>query len=165
MQGCLSLQWETAIPWSVHRRSGRGRIRGGRSNAWGKDTEPDCAVFLAYFPLMMEPWHWWALIVLVLLIGEAFVPGLVLGSLAVGALAGGLASLVTDWWEYQFVAASAGAVLSLLFLRPLAMRKWFSGESVGTGIDALPGRSVRVTVPFDPQTGRGRGLSAGRMAP
>ncbi len=114
-------------------------------------------MFLAYFPLMMEHWHWWALIVLVLLIGEAFVPGLVLGSLAVGALAGGLASLVTDWWEYQFVAASAGAVLSLLFLRPLAMRKWFSGESVGTGIDALPGRSVRVTAPFDPQTGRGRG--------
>ena len=57
-------------------------------------------MFLAYFPLMMEHWHWWALIVLVLLIGEAFVPGLVLGSLAVGALAGGLASIVTDWWEY-----------------------------------------------------------------
>lgn len=106
---------------------------------------------------MMEHWHWWTLVVLALLIGEAFVPGLVLGSLAVGALAGGLASLVTDWWEYQFVAASVGAVLSLLFLRPLAMRKWFSGESVGTGIDALPGRSVRVTLPFDPKTGRGRG--------
>ena len=56
-------------------------------------------MFLAYFPLMMEHWHWWTLIVLVLLIGEAFVPGLVLGSLAVGALAGGLASLVTDWGE------------------------------------------------------------------
>ena len=37
------------------------------------------------------------------------------------------------------------------------MRTWFSGESVGTGIDALPGRLVRVTAPFDPQTGRGRG--------
>ena len=106
---------------------------------------------------MMEHWHWWTLIVLVLLIGEAFLPGLVLGSLAVGALAGGLTSLVTDYWEYQFVAASAGSVLSLLFLRPLAMRKWFSGETVGTGIDALPGRKVRVTEAIDPRTGRGRG--------
>ena len=37
------------------------------------------------------------------------------------------------------------------------MRKWFSGDSVATGVDALPGRRVRVTVPFDPSTGRGRG--------
>lgn len=105
----------------------------------------------------MEHWHWWTLVVLLLLIGEAFVPGLVLGSLAVGAVAGGIASLLTDWWEYQFVAASAGSVLSLLFLRPLAMRQWFSGASVATGVDALPGRTVRVTAPFDAQTGRGRG--------
>ena len=106
---------------------------------------------------MMEQWHWWTLAVLVLLIGEAFLPGLVLGSLAVGAVAGGVASLLTDWWEYQFVAASAGAVLSLLFLRPLAMRHWFSGDSVATGVDALPGRKVRITEAIDPVTGRGRG--------
>ena len=81
-----------------------------------------------------------------LLIGEAFAPGLVLGSLAIGAFAGGLASMFTDWWEYQFVAASLGAVLSLLFLRPLAMRVWFSGDSVATGVDALPGRTVRMTL-------------------
>ena len=112
---------------------------------------------LPYFAVMMEPWHCWTLIVLALLIGEAFVPGLVLGSLAVGALAGGLTSLLIDAWEYQFVAASIGALLSLVFLRPLAMRKWFSGESVGTGVDALPGRMVRVTQAFDAQTGRGRG--------
>ena len=85
---------------------------------------------------MMEQWRWWTLAFLMLLIGEAFVPGLVLGSLAVGAFAGGLASMFTDWWEYQFVAASAGAVLSLVFLRPLAMRVWFSGDSVATGVDA-----------------------------
>lgn len=105
----------------------------------------------------MEQWHWWTMAFLLLLIGEAFAPGLVLGSLALGALAGGLASLVTDWWEYQFVAASAGAVLSLFFLRPLAMRTWFSGDSVATGVDALPGRNVRVTAAFDVHTGRGRG--------
>lgn len=112
---------------------------------------------MRYFAGMMEQWHWWTLAVLALLIGEAFVPGLVLGSLAVGALAGMVASLLTDSWEFQFVAASAGAVLSLLFLRPIAMRKWFSGDSVATGVDALPGRMVRVTAPFDVRTGRGRG--------
>ena len=106
---------------------------------------------------MMEQWHWWTLAVLALLIGEAFVPGLVLGSLALGALAGGVASALTDSWEFQFVAASAGAVLSLLFLRPIAMRTWFSGTSVATGVDALPGRLVRVTEAIDVRTGRGRG--------
>ena len=106
---------------------------------------------------MMEQWHWWTLAFLMLLIGEAFVPGLVLGSLAVGAFAGGLATVFTDWWEYQFIAASAGALLSLLFLRPLAMRAWFSGDSVSTGVDALPGRTVRMTLTIDPHSGRGRG--------
>lgn len=114
-------------------------------------------MFAAYFAPMMEHWHLWTLVVLVLLIGEAFVPGLVLGSLAVGALAGGLTSLITESWEYQFVAASAGALLSLVFLRPIAMRTWFSGDSVATGVDALPGRRVRVTEAFNPMSGRGRG--------
>ena len=77
------------------------------------------------------------------------------GSLAVGAIAGGISTMFTDWWEYQFIAASAGAVLSLVFLRPLAMRAWFSGDSVATGVDALPGRRVRVTADFDARTGRG----------
>ena len=106
---------------------------------------------------MMEAWHWWILIALVLLIGEAFVPGLVLGSLAIGAITGGLASVMTDFWEYQLIAASAGSLVSLVFLRPIAMRTWFSGESVATGVDALPGRTVRITSAFDPSTGRGRG--------
>lgn len=106
---------------------------------------------------MMEHWHWWTLIVLLLMIGEAVVPGLVLGSLAIGALAGGLSSAFTDVWEIQFVAASVGSIVALVFLRPLAMRKWFSGDSVASGVDALPGRRVRVTAPFDPRTGRGRG--------
>jgi membrane protein implicated in regulation of membrane protease activity len=112
---------------------------------------------MRYFAAVMEQWHWWTLIVLVLLIGEAFVPGLVLGSLAVGAAAGGVASMITESWEYQFVWASVGSLLSLVFLRPLAMRKWFSGDSVATGVDALPGREVRVTDAFDVKTGRGRG--------
>ena len=119
-------------------------------------------MFLAYFALMMEHWHWWALIVLVLLIGEAFVPGLVLGSWLSG-------HWLEDWPpRHRLVGIPvrcglAGAVLSLLFLRPPAMRKWFSGESVGTGIDALPGRSVRVTAPFDLKTGRGRGRVRRRL--
>lgn len=112
---------------------------------------------MRYFVGMMEHWHMWTILVLALLIGEAFVPGLVLGSLALGAVAGAVASLFFDAWEYQFVAASVGAVLTLFFLRPLAMRSWFSGSSVATGVDALPGRKVRVTQAFDPHSGRGRG--------
>ena len=67
-------------------------------------------MFAAYFAPMMEHWHLWTLVVLVLLIGEAFVPGLVLGSLAVGALAGGMvANLV--WgipYEVFFVVENVG---------------------------------------------------------
>ena len=63
---------------------------------------------------MMEHWHWWTLIALLLMIGEAVVPGLVLGSLAIGALAGGLSSAFTDWWEIQLVSASAGSIVALV---------------------------------------------------
>ena len=48
-------------------------------------------------------------------------------------------------------------MLSLVFLRPIAMRTWFSGGSVATGVDALLGRRVRVTEAFYPMSGRGRG--------
>ena len=35
--------------------------------------------------MIYDPWHVWALAALILLIGEIFVPGMTLGSLAIGA--------------------------------------------------------------------------------
>ena len=38
--------------------------------------------------MIYDPWHIWALAALFLLIGEIFVPGMILGCLAVGTIGG-----------------------------------------------------------------------------
>jgi membrane protein implicated in regulation of membrane protease activity len=98
---------------------------------------------------MLDPWHYWTLAMLFLLIAEAFVPGMVLGSLGFGALFGAVACAFTDAWEVQVFAAAAGGLLAFFALRPLAMRTWFAGSPTAVGVDALIGRRAIVTKDYD----------------
>ena len=103
---------------------------------------------------MFEDWHYWILAMLFLFIAEAFVPGMVLGSLGVGALAGAFACIFTDQWEAQVFSAAAGALIAFFALRPLAMRSWFSGSPAAVGIDALIGRRAVITQAYDASSQR-----------
>lgn len=98
----------------------------------------------------------WALFALLLWLAEVFVPGMILGCLGTGALGGLLAAALGAGLELQLIAASVAAVAAFVFLRPLAMNKWFQGANVATGVEALVGRTGRVTQPFDAHTQLGR---------
>jgi membrane protein implicated in regulation of membrane protease activity len=103
---------------------------------------------------MLDDWHYWILAMLFLFIAEAFIPGMVLGSLGIGALAGALACAFTGSWELQVFSASAGTLFAFFALRPLAMRRWFSGSPTAIGIEALVGRRAVVTQAYDASSQR-----------
>ncbi len=108
---------------------------------------------------MFENWSHveiWALFALLLWLAEVFVPGMILGCLGTGALGGLVAAWLGAGIEGQLIAASVASVLAFLFLRPLALNKWFRGAEVTTGVDALVGREAVVTVSFDAHSAMGR---------
>lgn len=106
--------------------------------------------------MIYDPWHIWALAALILLIGEIFVPGMILGCLAVGAIGGMMGDFLGLGLEGQTLIASLSSILAFIFLRPFAMKHWFSGPGLKTGVDALIGKTAIVTTEFNNNTGFGR---------
>lgn len=106
--------------------------------------------------MIYDPWHLWAIAALILLIGEIFIPGMILGCLAAGALGGMAGDLFGLAWEGQTIAASVTTILSFIFLRPFAMKHLFHGEGLKTGVDALIGKTANVTTDFNSKSGFGR---------
>jgi membrane protein implicated in regulation of membrane protease activity len=108
---------------------------------------------------MFESWSLteiWALFALLLWLAEVFVPGMILGCLGTGALGGMGAAFFGGSIEIQLLTASVASVLAFLFLRPLALNKWFRGADVATGVDALVGREATVTEAFHGHSHLGR---------
>lgn len=106
--------------------------------------------------MIYEAWHIWVAAALIFLIAEIFIPGFILACLAVGAVGGAIGDLLGLGWEGQTLIASLTATLSLIFIRPMAMKAWFSGNGVKTGTDAIIGRTAEITTEVDPKTGYGR---------
>lgn len=106
--------------------------------------------------MIWSDWHLWVLLALALGIAEIFVAGFVLACLAVGALGAAGASAIGAGTAVQFVVAATIAALSFVFLRPFARSWFFNRKEIKTGVDALVGRTARVTQAFDPQSRAGR---------
>jgi membrane protein implicated in regulation of membrane protease activity len=106
--------------------------------------------------MIYDPWHLWAAAALFLLIAEVFVSGLILGCLAIGAVGGAVGELLGCGWEGSALIASLTSIIAFVFVRPFAMKKWFSGDSIKTGVDALIGRHAEITTEINSSTGYGR---------
>lgn len=104
----------------------------------------------------LEIWHFWLVACLGLFILEVFVPGFILGCLAIGALGGMIASWFSDAWEVQLIAASVTATLAFIFIRPFALKRLFNDKELKTNIDSLIGRRATVSQPFDHKLLKGR---------
>ncbi len=105
---------------------------------------------------MIEAWQAWLALGIFLLALETVVPGFVLGSLALGAFLTALLSVYIGDWIYQLSSFSIGTLLSLVFLRPLVLKALKNADAVKTNVDAMIGRTAKVTRSFDPNTGKGR---------
>lgn len=104
----------------------------------------------------ISPWLLWFAAAIVLMVLEVFVPGFVLGCLAIGALGGMVASWVTGAWEIQLLVASVAAAVAFVFIRPFALKKLFRENELKTNIDSLVGRRARVSQAFDKELLKGR---------
>ena len=105
---------------------------------------------------MNHPSLIWFAIGVVCFISELLLPSF-------GMLFGGIAGILTAFvaflypgWEVQTAFFAVSVVASLVFLRPLALRKWQAEGAMPTRAEALVGQAGRVTekVGVDGEMGR-----------
>lgn len=95
---------------------------------------------------MQHLWQAWALVALICLILELTNGDLYILCFAIGAVCSGVASLFTDSLVAQIVIFAVCSLLSVIFIRPVAVRWLHKGkEDRVSNADALIGRTGRVS--------------------
>ena len=105
----------------------------------------------------MPSWAVWAIVAVLLAVGEIFTPGLFfLGPVALAAVLAGLFALLGLSVVVQLIVFIAGSLASLALLRPIARRTSACRPQLRTGTDALPGTKALVLQRVDVNGGRVR---------
>lgn len=93
----------------------------------------------------IEAWLFWFVAAMVLLGAELLVAfTLYFGPIALAALVASLVAALDGSVELQVLAFAVAAVLSLLFVRPIARRHLVIDERVKTGVETLVGKRALV---------------------
>jgi len=100
------------------------------------------------------PWYIWTISALGLFIAEIFTPGFLLACFGVASLVTGLFSFLGVGLQGQIVTFSISTLVVFFGLRRVFL-KYFD-TSIRTNVDALIGKTGRVTERIDPETNRGR---------
>jgi membrane protein implicated in regulation of membrane protease activity len=100
-------------------------------------------------------WLIWALVAVVLTVGEILTPGLFfLGPIAVAAVAAAIAAAAGGGWAVELLVFVAGAAASLGVLRPIARSHLRVPTAMRTGAAALVGTKAVVLERVDGSGGR-----------
>jgi membrane protein implicated in regulation of membrane protease activity len=100
-------------------------------------------------------WLVWALVAVLLALGEVFTPGLFfLGPIAVAAVASAIAAALGAGWVIDLAVFVVGAAASIGVLRPIARSHIRMPLSMRTGSAALVGSTAVVTERVDLNGGR-----------
>src|ERR1700758_4367152 len=103
----------------------------------------------------MPAWLIWAIVTVLLAIGEIFTPGLFfLGPIALAALAATVVAAVGGPVWLQIVVFGAGSFASVGLLRPIARRHLTMPRAIRTGAAALEGAKAVVLQRVDSRGGR-----------
>ena len=86
----------------------------------------------------------WTAAAVLLAVGEIFSIDLVMGMLAIAALAGVVVALTGGGWIAQVITVSVVAVGLLAFVRPPVVRRLHAGPDVRSGTAGLPGKPGHV---------------------
>jgi membrane protein implicated in regulation of membrane protease activity len=102
----------------------------------------------------MESWMW-LLVAGLLLVAEMLTVHLLFASLATAALAAALTGFLGGSLAIQGIAFALFAVISLAFIRPIALRHLKrQDQSQATNVDALVGQRALTTSAVDPLGGQ-----------
>ena len=105
--------------------------------------------------MSVPAWLVWALVAVVLTIGEVLTPGLFfLGPVAVAGVAAAVAAALGGGWVIELVVFVVGSGASLAVLRPLARSHIRMPSSMRTGTAALVGARAVVLEQVDGNGGR-----------
>ena len=111
---------------------------------------------------MFYAWHIWAIVAIVLFIGEVFTPGFVLASFGIGALFSSVAAGLGLEIKGQVAGFISGTLVAFFGVRPLFTRYGYKGSSgVKTNVEALMGKTGRVSETIDDARNSGRVLVGG----
>jgi membrane protein implicated in regulation of membrane protease activity len=102
-------------------------------------------------------WLIWAIVAVLLTVGEILTPGLFfLGPVALAAVAAALVALLGPGVVAQLIVFIAGSIATVAFLRPLARRHVHMPAALRTGTAALEGTKAVVLQRVDASGGRVR---------
>jgi membrane protein implicated in regulation of membrane protease activity len=105
----------------------------------------------------MPGWVVWAIVAVLLAVGEIFTPGLFfLGPVALAAVAAAIVAVFGVGAAVQLIVFIAGALASLAFLRPIARAHLHMPAMLRTGTAALVGARATVLQRVDEDGGRVR---------
>ncbi|WP_411759946.1 NfeD family protein [Streptomyces tunisiensis] len=102
----------------------------------------------------MDPWLIWLIVAAVLAVAEIFTLTAALGMLSAAALVtAGVAAVGLPLWV-QLLSYAVLAAVTLLFVRPLALRHLQRPQRTRFGVDALVGRPAQVLTAVSGTDGR-----------
>jgi len=105
----------------------------------------------------VDAWLIWAIVAVLLAVGEIFTPGMFfLGPVALAAVVAGVTALVGAATAVQLIVFIAGAIASVWVLRPIARRHLHMPAQLRTGTAALEGAKAVVVQRVDFNGGRVR---------
>ncbi|MEU5576250.1 NfeD family protein [Streptomyces huasconensis] len=104
----------------------------------------------------MDPWLIWLIAAAVLAVAEIFTLTAALGMLSAAALVTAVCAATGLPLPFQFLVFAVVAAITLLFVRPLAVRHVLRPQAVRFGIDALVGRAAYVVSEVSGLDGRVR---------
>jgi membrane protein implicated in regulation of membrane protease activity len=105
----------------------------------------------------MPAWLVWAVVAVLLAVGEIFTPGMFfLGPVALAAVAAGLVAAVGLGVVVQLLVFIGGSIASVWVLRPIAKRHLHMPAALRTGTAALEGARAVVVQRVDANGGRVR---------
>lgn len=89
----------------------------------------------------MEPWHWWLILAIVLMIAEVLTSDFLLATFGIACLAGSAVAGFGADLTWQLAAFAVAAAMCLAVVRP-AVKRWLyqSGEKLKTNTDSMIGR-------------------------
>jgi len=103
----------------------------------------------------MPAWVLWAIVAVLLAVGEIFTPGLFfLGPIALAALASTVVAALGGAVWLQIVVFGVGSFAAVGLLRPIARRHLTMPHAIRTGAAALEGAKAIVLQPVNSRGGR-----------
>jgi len=105
----------------------------------------------------IEIWQIWVIIAILLFIVEIFIPTFFAASLAIGSIAAAIFSFLGFGIEVQFIVFSLGTLAIFFAIRPFMLKYAHrKNGQIGTNVDALIGKTAKVTVTIDNSKNEGR---------